>query len=288
MSGQGLVPRTPSASERLRARWRQQLAWGGVIAVVVHAAVFAFTPGWEVSRLLFDRPDLESSPLVMMPYFGESSLAPGRPAAPTVVPGEAEGTDEDLGVVEGAVVTDASSDELWEALGERLRRGEGLRPTIAEPQTVAEEATVEEDDARATQDEGELTIGGDAIAADLVELPEPDSLSLDRLSALRPELAFMSASAWVLIRNQAEVEAFLRRGYLSGQIDSAASGSVSVTLWIDQRGSVEWAEISKSSGDNDLDEFALALFNEVATFRAARERGVYISRSVTFSVNFPW
>jgi len=98
----------------------------------------------------------------------------------------------------------------------------------------------------------------------------------------------MTASAWVLIRNQTEVEAFLRRSSLSGRIDPAASGSVSVTLWIDRRGSVEWAEISQSSGRNDLDEFTLALFNEVAAFRAARERGVYVSRSVTFSVNYPW
>jgi TonB family protein len=92
----------------------------------------------------------------------------------------------------------------------------------------------------------------------------------------------------VLIRNQAEVEAYLRRSYREGLLDEGAAGSVSITLWIDRRGSVEWAEISKSSGRSDLDEFTLALFNEVADFRAARERGLYISRSVTFSVNYPW
>jgi len=258
------------------------------LAVLAHVAAFALSPGWEVSRLLFERPDLQASPLVMMPFFGDASLAPGSPAAPTIMPGEEEGEDDGLGIVEGATVSDLDADELWDALGERLRRGEGLRPTIAEPQTIAEDVAVDSDEVSGTQDEGELRIGGDAAAADLVELPEPDSLSLDRLSALRPELAFMSASAWVLIRNQAEVEAFLRRGYSEGGLDPSASGQVSVTLWIDQRGSVEWAEISKSSGHDDLDEYALALFNEVATFRAARERGVYISRSVTLSVNFPW
>jgi TonB family protein len=132
------------------------------------------------------------------------------------------------------------------------------------------------------------SIGGEARTIDLAELPEPDSLDLSRLAALRPELAFMTASAWVLIRNQAEVEAFLKRSYSSGRLAPDASGSVSVTLWIDRRGSVEWAEVSKSSGRNDLDEFTLALFNEVAAFRAAREQGVYVSRSVTFSVNYPW
>lgn len=98
----------------------------------------------------------------------------------------------------------------------------------------------------------------------------------------------MTASAWVLIRNQMEVEAYLRRSYSEGRLDRTAEGSVSVTLWISREGRVEWAEISESSGRNDLDEFALGLFNEVADFRAARDRGETVSRSVTFSLNFPW
>jgi TonB family protein len=61
-----------------------------------------------------------------------------------------------------------------------------------------------------------------------------------------------------------------------------------VTLWIDERGSVEWAEVSQSSGDRELDEFALSVFNEVAVFRPAREEGVRVSRSVSFALNFPW
>jgi TonB family protein len=160
-------------------------------------------------------------------------------------------------------------------------------PEIAPPEEDVERV-VEADEGPATDEEGAPSIDGDARTIGLAELPEPDSLSFDRLSALRPELAFMTASAWVLLRNQTEVEAFLRRGYRSGRLDPDAAGSVSVTLWIDRRGSVEWAEVSQSSGRNDLDEFTLALFNEVAAFRAAREQGVYVSRSVTFSVNYPW
>ena len=98
----------------------------------------------------------------------------------------------------------------------------------------------------------------------------------------------MTASAWVLIRNQEEVEAYLRRTYREGRLDPAVRGTVSITLWIDQQGAVEWAEVSQSSGRTDLDEVALALFNEVADFRAARDRGQTVSRSVTFSLNFPW
>ena len=102
------------------------------------------------------------------------------------------------------------------------------------------------------------------------------------------QLALLAPEVWVLVRNPTEVEAFLRRSYRRGTLDPSATGSVSVTLWIDERGSVEFAEISKSSGRPTLDEFALALFNEVVVFRPAREYGVSVSRSVTFSVDFPW
>jgi TonB family protein len=134
----------------------------------------------------------------------------------------------------------------------------------------------------------EPTIDTDVTTVELADLPADESLDLGRLSGLRPELAFMTASAWVLIRNQEEVEAYLRRTYREGRLDPAVRGTVSVTLWIDQRGAVEWAEVSQSSGRTDLDEVALALFNEVADFRAARDRGQTVSRSVTFSLNFPW
>jgi TonB family protein len=199
--------------------------------------------------------------------------------------------ESEAGVDEGPVVDAMDLGDRWEALGERLRGRGAPLPSLAEPE-IAEVEEVEEEVVRAevesSGDEGTPSIGGDARTTDLAELPEPDSLSFDRLSALRPELAFMTASAWVLIRNQAEIEAHLRRSYRSGRLDPAAAGSVSVTLWIDRRGSVEWAEVSESSGRQDLDEFTLALFNEVASFRAAREQGVYVSRSVTFSVNYPW
>ena len=70
--------------------------------------------------------------------------------------------------------------------------------------------------------------------------------------------------------------------------DPEASGLVDVAVWIDEWGSVEWAEISRSSGLQELDEIALALFNEVASFRPARDQGVRVSMSVIFSVPFPW
>ena len=95
-------------------------------------------------------------------------------------------------------------------------------------------------------------------------------------------------SAGVMLQNPTEVEAFMARTYRLGRLDPEVAGRVSVTLWIDRRGSVEWAEITESSGRPDLDELALALFNEVVAFRPARDNGVSVSRSVVFAVNFPW
>jgi TonB family protein len=61
-----------------------------------------------------------------------------------------------------------------------------------------------------------------------------------------------------------------------------------VAVWIDDRGSVEWSEVTKSSGHVDMDEAALALFSDITSFRPARDQGVRVSMSVIFSVEFPW
>jgi TonB family protein len=289
---------TPSANERLRDAWRGYLRRSTVIAVSLHVALLALSFTWQVAYQQLEPSDSEANQLLLLPGFGEVP-APGPavtmgdslPGAPTEIEDEEE-VESEAGLDQGPVVDATMLGDRWEALGARLRGRGAPLPSLAEPEVAPPEEEVvevpETEEQGGADDEGPPSIGGDARTIDLAELPEPDSLSLDRLSALRPELAFMTASAWVLIRNQADVEAFLRRSYSSGRLDRAAAGSVSVTLWIDRRGSVEWAEVSESSGRQDLDEFTLALFNEVATFRAAREQGVYVSRSVTFSVNYPW
>lgn len=294
MSRSDLDLLTPSANERLRDAWRRHLRRSTVVAVVAHLALGGISFGWQVSYQSFEPLESDEDRLLLLPGFGDTPTPGSTVAALDSVPGEIAEVEaeSEAGLTEGPVVTAADLGDRWEALGERLRGRGAPLPTLSEPEIAPPEEDVEEvveaDEGPATDEEGAPSIDGDARTIGLAELPEPDSLSFDRLSALRPELAFMTASAWVLLRNQTEVEAFLRRGYRSGRLDPDAAGSVSVTLWIDRRGSVEWAEVSQSSGRNDLDEFTLALFNEVAAFRAAREQGVYVSRSVTFSVNYPW
>jgi TonB family protein len=294
MSPSDLDLLSPSANERLRDAWQRQLRRSTALAVAAHAALLAFSFTWHLSYQPLEPLEADENRLLLLPGFGETAGPGTTLAVLDSLPGELTEVEaeSEAGLTEGPVVTAVDLGDRWEALGERLRGIGAPLPTLAEPEAAPPEEEVEEvadtEQGPATDEEGAPSIGGDARTTELAELPEPDSLSLDRLSALRPELAFMTASAWVLIRNQAEVEAFLRRSYSSGRLDPDASGSVSVTLWIDRRGSVEWAEVSQSSGRDDLDEFTLALFNEIAAFRAAREQGVYVSRSVTFSVNYPW
>lgn len=281
----------PTANERLRSSWNARLQASTLVAVFVHAVAFWASPSWFAVPAEVEVPELPVSRFVVLPDLSAGGVGGGGGTVLSPELAEAAGTDEGeddgSGGGRGGERSVPSLGELWEAFGERLQRA-SLRASLAEPEIVPESREPEAERPVSGTDEGSLRIGGTAATADLAALPEPDSLALDRLSALRPELSFMAASAWVLIRNQEEVETFLRRAYRSGVLDRSASGSVSVTLWIDRRGSVEWAEVTESSGRRDLDEFTLALFNEVADFRAARERGVSVSRSVTFQVNYPW
>lgn len=284
----------PSANQRFKDAWRRRVRHSLAVALTVHLALLFLSFNWQLPyrTLMFSEAPEE---LLLFPGFGSAELPGTMAGVQDSVPGDLDEAQEEEEEPEGTqdlsvVGSDEQLADAWEALGNRLRGRGAPRPTLAEPELAPEEeqvVTTAEASVEGTG-EGPPSIGGDASMAALAELPEPDSLRLDRLSTLRPELAFMTASAWVLIRNQSEVEAYLRRSYQSGRLDPGAQGSVSVTLWIDRSGSVEWAEVSKSSGRNDLDEFTLALFNEIVAFRAARDRGVYVSRSVTFSVNYPW
>jgi TonB family protein len=265
----------PSANDRFKARWNRRVAGSTGLGAALHVALFLLA-GWTVIR-----PDLAPSlfpgrGLHLISTEASEPEGAGTPAEPEPLAEAAppEGVGDEAEPTGGANAGGAALD----ARLERLRDRTALAPRIVEREPVREGLAR----AETGQAEADREIGGEARAPDLTILPAADSLQLDRLASLRPEIVVVMPSAWVLLRNPAEIEAYLRRS------DRDAVGSVNVTLWIDQRGSVEWAEISKSSGRRDLDELALAVFNEVAVFRPAREEGVSVSRSVTFALNFPW
>ncbi|MBM4182910.1 MAG: TonB family protein [Gemmatimonadetes bacterium] len=293
----GMV-RHVDANAHLKRRWDSQLASATSVSVIVHLLLFAFLPGMRLGVGYLD-PEQMLDPglggiLLVAPFAEQGGEAAGTPPVAAAAVGDPEGTGavagDFAGSLEGPIVSDLEPGALWDAVGDRLRRGRTMVPALSVPVTVGTEPQspgVRQPEPEPVEDDLP-EIESDVTTIELADLPASDSLDLGRLTGLRPELAFMTASAWVLIRNQEEVEAYLRRTYREGVLDPAIAGSVSVTLWIDQQGAVEWAEVSQSSGRTDLDEVALALFNEVADFRAARERGDAVSRSVTFSLNFPW
>lgn len=276
--------RIRSANDLLKDRWQGRMAWSTVAAVFLHAGIFFFWPSWE--REAIEREDeLELTPIELIAFYEQLSgrgdlgtAAVPVSEIPDSLPVEAELQDAGEG-------SEADLASLSQALQERLRRRGGIIPRVVErepePEVVSE--APEEGEGDSTE------IGGEASStAALTALPEPDALALDRLSAVRPELAILAPSNWVLIRNPTEVEQFMRRPYLRGELDRSDEGMVSVALWINERGGVEWAEVNESSGQPTMDELALELFSEVVAFRPARDEGVPVSRSVVFSIRFPW
>jgi TonB family protein len=282
-------PVAGSANEAWKATWDNVVAWSTIFAVVAHALVFAFWPSWDASDQWLD-PDEEALGTAWIALYAlPSSGNDGGMAVPSLaivadadsLPAE---TVDEPGIVGGSQLGLAS---LPERLRERLAGRNGPVPTIVQfspatgPPGISDDAT----DSRAA-DEEDTPIFEDPTPEDVALLLETRPMDLSRLSAVRPQIVLPGTSAWILIRNPAEVDRFMNRTPTGS--DSEAIALVDVTVWIDEYGSVEWAEISKSSGRQEMDEIALALFNEVASFRPARDQGVRVSMSAIFSVPFPW
>ena len=182
--------------------------------------------------------------------------------------------------------------EFSGGLRERLLGPGGPVPTLVEPGPASAPPDLADDPANTPEEEGREEEEGvdviveDATIADLALRLETSTLDLSRLAGLRPQLILPGTSAWFLIRNPAKVEEFMRMVAL--EQDAEDQGQVDVAVWIDDRGSVEWSEIARSSGSEELDEIALALFNEVTSFRPALDEGVRVSMSAIFSIAFPW
>lgn len=277
---------THSANDRLKAQWSNCLAWSTVMAAAVHAAAFAFWPAWEMSRQLLSEPPIELVQIGWAPE--DTGPNPGdgpSTAAPVVDESAADPVVADLqdriDRVDAEIATQA------ELLRERLRRRASPIPTIAESEPEPEPGPGNESLPGAPE-EGSMAVRGYASTAELPASLSESALDLDRLANVRPELALVAPALWVLVRNSPEVASYMRRVYTERRVDPRATGTVRVALWIDERGSVEWAEISESSGRPELDEVALALFNEVVDFRPARNEGIPVPTSAIFSITFPW
>ena len=269
-----------------KAGWGNTLAWSTMLAVAAHAAAFAFWPTWENSDSFLE-PDIELlgtawTALYPPPTSGSGGGVPVASLALIEEPDSLPIQEVDATSIIGG--SELAQGAFSTRLRERLAGPGSPGPTLVQFSSATGPPGVGDDrgDSRDEEEEDEP----DPAPGDLALLLETSSLDLSRLSGVRPQIVLPGTSAWILIRNPTEVDRFMSGSTREGA--SAANGLVDVTVWIDEWGSVEWAEISRSSGRQEMDEIALALFNEVASFRPARDRGVRVSQSVIFSVPFPW
>jgi TonB family protein len=280
-----------AADDRLKADARSRLGWSTLAAVSLHFLAFFGTPTWT-SPLRNFTAELSDQVIewVTVSYFPAWEEGAGSAAGDG-----AEGAAEEL-EVSAAAAEEAPGGGDGEAAGsgadpvavsDALREvllARALVPTLAEPGLVQPGSPAEQ------QGGGEgvrVEAGGSAPVA-IEGLADADSLALEMLSSLRPELVVLNPSNWILIRNPGAIESFMRQHAASIPALSDGRRTTSVALWIDESGSVEWAEVSQSSGRTELDELALELLSEVATFRPARHQGVRVPTTAIFTIHFPW
>lgn len=275
-----------TANAVFRAQWGNTMAWSTMLAVAVHAVVFVFWPSWDVSNSLLD-PDLELQGTAWMVLYAPP-LSGGGGGGVAVASLALLAESDSLPIEEADSRAIVGGSELAQARGsaglrERLAGRDSPAPTLVQFSPATGPPGVSDDPGDTRE---EMPTVEEASAEDLALMIEASPMDLSRLSGVRPQIVLPGTSAWILIRNPSEVDRFMNGVAYSA--DSEAEGLVDVAVWIDEWGSVEWAEISRSSGHQEMDEIALALFNEVASFRPARDQGVRVSMSVIFSVPFPW
>ncbi len=313
-------PRLTTANEVWKAQWNDCLAWSTMLAVAAHAAAFAFSPGWDPLDVWVER-DLELLGTgTSWVSFDAVPSSDGRGAAAVASGAPLQLQEPDslpAGVDAGARIggPELATLAFSGGLRERLRGRGGPIPTIVEPDRGLDRESDRElalpPASPALDEDSPDALDSDALEPDthekdhqgegirvLVESPtladpafrlETSTLNLSRMAGITPELFMPGTSAWLLIRNPADVEEYMKIvGYEQAMQGTAAQGLVNVAVWIDDRGSVEWSEVTKSSERLDMDEAALALFSDIASFRPARDQGVRVSMSVIFSIEFPW
>ena len=199
-----------SANDRFKDLWESRVAWSTMGAVALHAALFAWA-GFQIVVPLVERAPSEGHLVVLPPSLSEGVGLEGM-STPVALPEEAApesepSVDRGLDGTEkgGAGEADETMD-LWAAAAERLGYGRLFRAEVVE---------FDPGEAEGTQEGDSLTIQELDSEELLAELSHSDSLDvvldLDRLTEVRPELAVMIPSMWILLRNPTEVLENLQR-----------------------------------------------------------------------------
>lgn len=298
--------RSRSANDRMKAAWGRRVGWSMIAAVLVHLGVFLLLPDWAPDELPAYRAP---RPLAMEGISSAALSSPGGGHVPPPVPAgtRPDSTPEEgarraagagAGSADGAGAETASrSGDLRERLTgaegptaevTRRRRASAadLAPAPAaadpEPDSSTEEPQVGD------EDDGATSIGGRADTATVASATGERRAGLGRLRGLEADVTAGLGSASVLLQNHPEVAAFMRRAGRRNRAVSTVDTWVSITVWIDESGTVEWAEVSESSRRESLDEIALTLFEDIAEFAPAREGGERVPQTMIFQISFPW
>lgn len=276
-----------TANDRLKAGRQGTLHRSILASVLIHLAIILGWPESTFPTLAAGAP-AASGHLQLISLGALAAPGPARAMAPTAVEEVEEEEDPEDGRSDEDGETLAEGDgapEGWEGRSAELWRLAALRPRLPDP--VSEPSPegspdlpeTDEDPSDGEEQEGlRIRRGSEDLAYQ--RLSEEEMLSLERLSALRPELVLVSPSSWLIVRNPREVGAFLRDRF--DYLGPEAGGSLSVSLWVDERGSVEWAEINQSSGHEPIDASAIELFRDVVAFRPAREEGMRVPVAAIF------
>ena len=285
-------------------RWYTRMSWSMLVAGAAHGALFGLWPMSQTTVAVVQPPVPMTDPVWITPYeeggsteLGDDAITVSGPILPPAV--EGAGMITAPGVPEPILVAGPGASERGEGAGADL--ADLLRRTAGGPSIAGGSSDLAGLEFQSLTEEGDSSLNdlagdgrnpnpgaGDPTATDGRALDELSALdlALERLAGFSPEVALEATSSWVLIRNPREVEAFMGRHSIERVSSLGTEGAVAVALWIDTRGSVEWAEVIQSSGRADLDQLALELFNDIVRFRPARLAGVLMPMSAIFSVNF--
>lgn len=260
-------------------------------SVAFHVALFLAWPTLSTPRLEGGGYAFGASALELV-ALGPGAQAPfGFAPVPRSSPAEAtpDGADEETG--DGGAGGSGDALPAGERRADALRRVASVAPGVLDRSRPLTSESADEEERESADGEG--SSGGDgeeendvrlrpvSSTLDYSRLSEEELLRLERLSALQPELAFGSLSGWLEVQNPTEVVDFMQERFARESEDEPQRTMV-VALWVDERGSVEWAEISRSSGRDDFDESALELFRDVVSLRPARERGLNVPTAAIF------
>lgn len=292
----------PSANDRLKERWGSRLAWSVIAAVLLHATLFLLRPSWVLPHLeppggrgpsgddALVATDLARSGGTrarVAPELAEPSDST-RDDGPRETSGEGQATDG--GATGNGPSAGSLGDRLADLDGPSMAATEPGRQAGPEPPRRVP-AGPESEPAASRAARGSttaLSIGGRATTAEMTDRRRGEEPSLERLRALDPEVVMGLGSSEVLLRNPSEVVRFKETMVRRHPEVGTAEAWVSVAIWVDENGSVEWAEISDSSGRERLDEVALTLFTEIVSFRPALEDGDRVPKTMLFYLLFPW